>query len=90
MFFSQLIIILTFAWSGLLLGLTGLTKISTSPVSYGQCDDDVLVVFPSIAKVRSQVSHYLHSLRSLCDPDLSQREANLWRGSSGEKEKSSD
>ena len=83
-------IIPTFAWSGLLLGLTGLTETSTSPVSSGQYDDDLLLVFPSIAKVRSQVSHYLHSLRPLCDPDLSQRKANLWRGRSGEKEKSSD
>ena len=38
--------------------------------------------------ILSQVLHYLHFLCPLCHPGLSQRKANLWRGRSGEKEKS--
>ena len=44
MFYSQLMIIPTFAWSSLHLGLTGLTEISTSPVSSGQYDNDFLSI----------------------------------------------
>ena len=50
----------------------------------------LLIIQSQLHNFIPQVPHYLHSLCPLCHPGLSQRKANLWRGRSGEKEKSYD